>query len=478
MVDLRNLLLSGLDGDPALITEQREVTFRELRSHVDQLGHALFEPFDRALAFCFLRNSAELCFIYLSAISLGHAVGLLPAATPPHRKRRLIAVYRPELVFLAPGELGSFMAESGYSPAAPSGLGGEIVTWVSRPAGGVGAELALLLSTSGSTGTPKLVRISADNIAGNVSGIVRGLRLSPAQRAVTSVPLCYSYGISILTSHLAAGSAVVVTDSSPLTRGFWSLVHRTAATTVGGTPVVHQAILGRLQAGRMPPSVRVMTQTGGRLPERAARDALSWAERSGGAFYCMYGQTEASRITILDAARLRDKLGSVGTPLPGGHVTVDPPRPGEAEGPISYTGPNVMLGYAVGRDDLVRGREVGTLDTGDLGHLDADGFLYIAGRSSRFAKLLDHRVSLDDIEEWFGPPGRVAAVAAGGGTVIVIFTTSDPAALEPVRQEIVGTLGAPASAVLIRQVAAIPKTVNVKVDYSALERRAELECTA
>jgi len=476
LADLRALLLSGPDSDSALITERHALTFREVREHVDHLGQALFESADKALAFCFLRNSVQLCLIYLSAITHGQAVGLFPAATPPDRMRGLVAAYRPELVFLPPGELEEFMRASAYSPVASPVLGEDVATWASRPAGEIAAELALLLSTSGSTGTPKLVRISADNIAGNVAGITRALCLSPAQRAVTSVPLCYSYGLSILTSHLAAGSAVVVTDASPLTRGFWTLAHRAAVTTFGGTPVVHQTVLGRAGAGWLPPTIRVMTQAGGRLPERAARDALSWTRRDGGAFYCMYGQTEAtSRITVLDAARLSDKLGSVGTAVPGGHVSVAPYRPGEADGSICYRGPNVMMGYATGRGDLARGREVGTLDTGDLGHLDADGFLYVAGRSSRFAKLLDQRVSLDDIEEWFGPPGRAAAVAAPGDAAIVVFTASDPAALEPVRREIASALGVPAASIRVRPVAAIPQTVNGKTDYPALVRRVQRE---
>lgn len=102
-----------------------------------------------------------------------------------------------------------------------------------------------------------------------------------------------------------------------------------------------------------------------------------------------------------------------------------------------------MLGYAYGCDDLARGREVASLETGDLGHIDADGFLYVIGRSSRFAKVLGRRVSLDDVEEWFGPVGRVAAVAGPDDSAIVIFTTEEPATLELLRQEVAATLGAP-----------------------------------
>ncbi len=479
MINQGDFLVKGPDNDLALISERQRMTFRELRERIERLAETLWMATGKKgkkIAFCFLLNSVDLSLIYLSGVSCGHAVGLFPPDTAVQRKQRLLATYRPEIVFLQNGELDSFMRERGYRAVTPPGIGPAIKTWFSaRSEGGIADELALLLSTSGSTGSPKLVRISADNIAANASGIARSLGLSPEQRAVTSVPLCYSYGLSILTSHLTAGSPVLVTDLSPLTGAFWTLVHRTATTTIGGTPLIHRVTLAR-RHGRLPPSVRVMTQAGARLPERLTRAALAWSRETGGAFHCMYGQTEAtSRITCLPASRLADKMGSVGTALTGGQVTVGMPHADGADGAILYSGPNVMLGYAACRDDLARGREVGTLDTGDLGRLDSDGFLYVTGRLSRFAKILDRRVSLDDIEEWFesgSGAAPVAAVAVAGSTMIVAFTTDEPAVLEPVRLEITAALAVPASAVTVRRLAAVPRTANGKVDYARLEQLA------
>lgn len=479
MTDPGDFLVKGSDHDLALISERQRMTFLELRARIAILGETLWGAAgkkDKKIAFCFLHNSVNLSLIYLSGVSCGHAVGLFPPALPTPRKQHLVVAYLPEIVFLSSRDLDLFMSERGYRAISPAGIGPEVTTWVSAQRGGeIADELALLLSTSGSTGSPKLVRISADSVAANASGIARALGLSSAQRAVTSVPLCYSYGLSILTSHMVAGSSVVATDLSPLTSGFWALVHRTATTTIGGTPLIHQVTLGR-RNGRLPPSVRVLTQAGARLPERLTRDALAWSKETGGAFHCMYGQTEAtSRISCLPASRLADKTGSVGTALPGGRVTVGMPHGAGADGPIHYTGPNVMLGYAACRADLARGREVETLDTGDLGRLDSDGFLYVTGRSSRFAKILDRRVSLDDIEEWLGSgsgASPVAAIAVAEGTMIAAFTTDEPTALEPVRQEVIAALAAPASTISVRQLAAMPRTANGKVDYALLAQLA------
>ena len=94
-------------------------------------------------------------------------------------------------------------------------------------------------------------------------------------------------------------------------------------------------------------------------------------------------------LAILPAERLPEKVGSVGFAIPGGSVAID-------DGEIVYRGPNVMMGYAECRADLALGdTQGGTLRTGDLGHIDEDGCLWITGRIKREAKLFGLRVNLD-----------------------------------------------------------------------------------
>lgn len=472
MTDLFRRLLAGPDDAPALVSGSGVVTFRALRQQAEVAAEALFGSGGKRLAFCFLPNSTAMVIAYLCAVTGGHAVGLFPPATPTDRKRRLVERYRPD-VLIAPGhEPDGCFGGPGYRPLAWPGAGSGLMAWAAEPAGGLADELALLLSTSGSTGTPKLARLSAANIAANAAAIASSLGISPAQRAVTSLPVCHAYGLSVINSHLAAGSCVAVTEQSPLTPGFWRFAHEHGVVEVAGTPLVYRTVLGRRQGRDLPPSVRVMTQAGGRLGHGLSQAALTWMEASGGRFYCMYGQTEAtSRISCLDSSCLRAKLGSVGTPLAGGRITVGSPLAGGADGPISYAGPNVMMGYALTRGDLRRGSEVGGLDTGDLGHLDEDGFLYVTGRSSRFVKVNDRRVSLDDVEEWFQLGDGCAAVA-DGMEAIVVFTTSRGARLETSRRALAATLGAPGSAVRTAHISAIPRTASGKVDYAQLEELA------
>lgn len=485
MIDLFEDFLADRGDSPALIYGRRVFSSRELRHHVEATAEKLLGSAEKRLVFCFLPNGLDLVSAYLAAVTGGHAVGLFPPGTPVERKRRLVDSYRPEVVLADDREFVEWLRETGYRPSSRSGDDGRCLAVRRESAGKLAPELSLLLSTSGSTGTPKLVRLSAANLAANAKAIAASLSISPSQRAVTSLPLCYSYGLSILGSHLVAGAAVAVTELSPMTPAFWRFAQWHGVVEVGGTPLLYHALFGRSASPALPPSVRVLTQAGGRLSTSLARSALSWMTATDGRFYRMYGQTEAtSRISCLDPSLLADKLDSVGMPLAGGQVEVGPPLPGTDGGPISYRGPNVMLGYATCREDLSRGREVDVLETGDLGRLDAEGCLYVTGRSSRYTKILDRRISLDDVEEWFDPPSALAAVAAPHQTVseataakaaIVVYTTGEVEAMDGARRALTAALEIPSSAVELRSVEAIPRTDSGKVDYARLERAARTE---
>ncbi len=258
----------------------------------------------------------------------------------------------------------------------------------------VNADLALLLSTSGSTGAQKLVRLSYENLQSNCDSIVEYLELSADDRPITTLPMDYTYGLSVLHSHLCVGATVILTNKTLFDSGFWSLVEKYKATSMAGVPYTY-AMFDRLKLTSMNlPYLNTMTQAGGHLkPELQEKFAL-WARDTGRRFFVMYGQTEATaRMSYLPPEKCLDKPGSIGIPVPGGSMEI-------VEGEIVYRGPNVSMGYATCIEDLAKADENhGMLQTGDMGYMDDDGYFYITGRKKRFIKLQGKRISLDQIQD-------------------------------------------------------------------------------
>lgn len=370
------------------------------------------------------RADAASAIAYLTAVRAGHAVILLEADADP---TAIVETYDPRYVVTGDGV-------EVREQAAPAQL---------HP------DLRVLLSTSGSTGSPKLVRLTEANVRANAASIAQYLDLGPGERAIQSLPLSYSYGLSVLNSHLHAGASVAFTPHSVIRPEFWADLRRHEATSFAGVPYAYQ-MLERIGMRDMDlPSLQTMTQAGGRLdPEIAAR----YARRA--RFFVMYGQTEATaRIAYVPPERLADKPGSIGIAIPGGELSVD-------DGELVYRGPNVMMGYATARADLARGDELGgVLRTGDLGYADDDGFFYVTGRAKRIAKVYGQRINLDEVEAAVdGPAGAIA-----GEDRIDVFAEREADA-----RALAARFRLPPRALRVHTIERLPVKASGKVDYAAL----------
>lgn len=334
-------------------------------------------------------------------------------------------------------------------------------------------DLALLLSTSGSTGSPKLVRQSWGNVLSNAQAIASYLDIGPSDRPVTSLPLHYTYGFSVLSSHLQVGATLLVTDRSVMEKRFWTFIKEAGATSLAGVPYTYQ-MLKRLGFLRMNPgSLRTLTQAGGKLSEALVREFAEFAARNGIDFYLMYGQTEATaRMSYVPAARALEKAGSIGVAIPGGELFLVDQTGGEitaanVQGELCYRGPNVTMGYAEQRADLSKGDERNnSLRTGDLALRDADGYYYITGRLSRMAKLFGKRVSLDDLEQiCLGLAAEVACTGVEDRVTVWITDGQHQATLPLLLAE--HTAIHP-SAYQVRVIGSLPRTPAGKTDYQLL----------
>lgn len=407
--------LSGPRGDaPAVIDELGGVlSYATLNERVDVAAESLRRLGGRLLGFLFCTNRASHLVAYLAALRAGHVPLLLPADMPTALRDELLRTYRPAWV------MGESRGEGQGGQTLPgSGIG--IETTGHAPCA-LHPDLALLLSTSGTTGSARLVRLSHRAVQANAESIAQYLGLGEGERAVTTLPPSYSYGLSVINSHLQAGGCLVLNEHSVLSREFWATVHRHEVTSLAGVPATYQMLLRTGLARLAPPSLRTLTQAGGALGERTTATLCDLAATRGWRFFVMYGQTEATaRISYVPPQRLAGKIGAIGVAIPGGELSVD-----AANGELVYRGPNVMMGYASGPEDLALGDEQNrVLRTGDLGRCDEDGFFHVTGRLKRFIKLAGLRVGLDEVERGLHGATGLPVSAGGRDDKLVVWIES------------------------------------------------------
>jgi long-chain acyl-CoA synthetase len=321
------------------------------------------------------------------------------------------------------------------------------------------------LNTSGSTGSPKLVRLSRENLQANAQSIAAYLNLSPGERPITSLPMSYSYGLSVMNSHLLAGGCLVLTDHGILRREFWGAVDRHSCTSLAGVPYTYQMLLKTGLLNQQGASLRTLTQAGGALAPDDIRRMHRLARERGFRFFVMYGQTEATaRISYVPFDALASHIGSIGMAIPGGSLEID-----SVTGELVYRGPNVMLGYAQCREDLAKGDEIrGILRTGDLARTDEDGFFYITGRRQRFLKLFGKRFNLDEVEQIVYQKFRVPVACFGQDDLLRLAIEGRHSPAAEISEMLRQTFNLPAQSIRVETVDQLPRTAHGKTDYQGL----------
>ncbi|MGH3948641.1 MAG: AMP-binding protein [Pseudonocardiaceae bacterium] len=446
-------------GDRIALVAQdgSEITYRELALRVSLMMHRLGA--ERRLVLVSASNDIEPLVTYLAALAGGHPV-LLTAAGDYGHVDRLISTYDPDVVSRGAGDQWLLHERR-------AGTAHEL-----HP------ELALLLSTSGSTGSPKLVRLSAANLQANAAAIADYLAIRDTDRAVTSLPMHYCYGLSVINSNLLTGAGLLLTNDSVVSDGFWTTFRAHRGTSLHGVPYTFD-LLDSLGFERMDlPSLRYVTQAGGRLaPERVQRFAAV-AEVRRWRLFVMYGQTEATaRMAYLPPELAASHPSAVGIPIPGGSFEIRASDDmaddgGDSEvGELIYRGPNVMLGYAESPADLALGRTIDELATGDLARQMPDGLYEVVGRKSRFVKLFGLRVDLNEVERLLQDNGHHAACTGTDEALIVAVSQGEDTGTVVELVQI--HLGIPASSVRTCEFDELPRLATGKIDYATIGQRAD-----
>ena len=436
----------------------------------------------RSLIFAFCKNTIGSLAGYVAFLSGQSVPLLLSADLDAALLTYLLDTYHPNYLWVPEEKQAEFNGTCIFS-----GFGYGLLTYDERRVT-MDPSLALLLTTSGSTGSPKLVRQSYRNITANAQSIVEYLELDETERPITMLPMQYTYGLSVINSHLLAGATILMTENSYMQKQFWDFFAQERATSLVGVPYTYE-ILKKLRLFRMElPSLRYMTQAGGKLSPALHKEFATYAQQQGKRFYVMYGQTEATaRMSYLPYEKALDKCGSMGIAIPGGRFVLMDGNGAEIHDPdivgeLVYYGANVTLGYAECMADLAKGDErKGILHTGDMARMDADGYFYIVGRKKRFLKLFGNRVNMDEVERMVSTAyPDIRCACAGKDDALRLYIEQEGLAdteKQRLEKELIHFLAEKThlhpSAFGITWIARIPMNDAGKIQYSELERMYE-----
>ena len=457
-------------GKNALVDENRiSLTYEQLDSEASVLAEKIGR---RCLVFCLCRNEIGSVLGYVSCINNDIVPVLLNSHLEEELLRNLLETYEPAYLWIPAEQVSQFQGMTSQYEA----YGYCLLKTDYEKEYPLYDELGLLLTTSGSTGSPKFVRQSYTNVLDNATAIVQYLELDDTERPITTLPMNYTYGLSIINSHLLVGATILVTDKGILQKEFWSFFKEKEATSFGGVPYTYE-MLDKLRFFRMElPSLRTMTQAGGKLQPDLHEKFAVYAEKQGKHFVVMYGQCEATaRMGYLPPSKAVEKKGSMGIPIPGGRFRLIDVNGNEVAEPFTtgelvYEGKNVTLGYAECGDDLAKGDERnGVLETGDMAQFDDDGFYYIVGRKKRFLKIYGNRVNLDEVDRMIKGEFEIEAASTGVDDHMYIFVTVQELA-EKVREFVINKTKLNPAAFKVLVIDEIPKNDSGKTLYKELTK--------
>lgn len=426
----------------AIITNEscysyKEIPIVEFNSHKKEI----------VLILCL--NTIEIMSSYISSINSNHAVMLLAADINEELLQNIIVQYKPKWIV-------GRKSYDGYR------LYQEKLVRIENVEVNIHPDLAMLLSTSGTTGSPKFVRLSYENLRANAKSIIKYLEIDENERAIMNLPLSYSYGMSIVNSHLLAGASILLTDESVMEKSFWKFVKEHMATSIAGVPFTYQ-MLQRIGFTKMDlPHLKVMTQAGGRLNKKLVRQFGEFALANNKRFYVMYGQTEAApRMSYIPYDKVLKMADTIGIAIPNGELSIEGDE-------LVYRGANVMMGYAEYLEDLKKGDELGgVLQTGDTATVDEDGYFTITGRLKRFIKLFGLRINLDDVEKKLEEKIHIPLACTGSDDKLIVVIEQEDY-VETVKQEIEALYHLHKTAYKVK-VLPIPYFANGKTDYMKLK---------
>jgi long-chain acyl-CoA synthetase len=305
-------------------------------------------------------------------------------------------------------------------------------------------DLAALQYTGGTTGTAKGAMLTHSNLVSNTLAFAAWIKGAKSQETfLTALPLFHIYGMTTsMTVPISLGAKMVLMPKFE-TAKVLEAIETQKVTVFCGVPTMYSALLANLEVGKYDlTSIRVCISGASSLPPQVQKKFM---EITGGFLAEGYGLTEASPVTHctpVDKSMRTVKVGSIGLPLPDTNARIvdlesgEPLKQGET-GELAVKGPQVMKGYWRRPEETALVLHDGWLLTGDIAHMDKDGYFYITDRKKDLIKTKDYSVYPRELEDIFYEHPAVKLCAVVG--------KPDPLACEVPKAFIVLKDGAAAS---------------------------------
>ncbi len=409
------------EKNKALILENgKSFTYKNLITSSLKISKKLDNQ--KRLVFLLGQNNFETIAGYISFVNQGFAIAFLDYRINDIFLKRLVSKYNPKYIFCEKRKI-----KSGYLNV----LNFKSYVLMEKTKGvkyNIDEKLMLLMSTSGSTGSPKLVKQSYQNILANSQSIIKYLKIRSKDITITTLPISYVYGLSVINTHLLSGARIVLTNRSMVENNFWKLIKNFKVNNFSGVPY-NYSIVEKILKSKIPPSIKYSTQAGGKMNHQLIKNIIKIYKKNNIKFFQMYGAAEAtSRMSYLDWKYADKNIGSIGKAIPGGSFFLINNKGQKIEksfrkGELVYRGKNVFMGYARNIKDLsIPDINKGILKTGDIAYVDKKGFYYIVGRKNRYCKIYGVRVDLSELEKFLLEQGVDTVMKEGGENKIIVYS--------------------------------------------------------